>query len=135
MKRVIQFLGLPLAIAVSLVALLMLMVSRVVLPYLTAGGDYEGNCHVGTLIGVSLGDMLLAILGLSVLYIVVGVSEYIAAVVRKKKIKEASSRARRMILRGVIGVAVSLILLFILNLVLSPVCGPGTDEKLPSLSY
>lgn len=134
MSKLIRFLGLPLATAVSLVALLMLMVSRVALPYLAAAGDYEANCHVGTLIGVGLGDMLLAILGLSVLYIAIGVSGYIAAVVRRKKIKEASSRARRMILRGVIGVAVSLILLFILNLILSPICGPGTGERLPTLS-
>lgn len=131
MKRVIHFLGLPLAIAVSLVALLMAMMSRVALPYLAAGPDYERNCHVGTLIGVGIGYTLLAILGLSILYVASGVSGYLTTAVRRKKIKEANSGARHMILRGVIGVAISLILLFILNLILSPICGPGTGEKLP----
>jgi hypothetical protein len=117
MRKVIQFLGLPLALLFGFFLIIMFVV-LLASSSLVPGFNYDTN-KFGTLTAEMVPADLLATFGISVVYIIIGIGVYVTVVKRKKKTKESSAYAKRMVLRGIIGIASVLFVYFALKLTLS----------------
>src|SRR3982751_5595010 len=113
MKKTINFFGIPLTILLSVSLLLEIIIAI----QLVVGWDFYSVSSYGSLTGASCTVILLIALWLSIIYFVIGIVTYIFNAIKNRRDK--SGFAKRMVFRGLLGIAISLVGFFLLSFILS----------------
>jgi hypothetical protein len=134
MNKLVQFFGLPLSILFGSTFLL-LLVSLFIL-FLMSGLGYQQivNLHLfsaGPVIGAIVSIVLLLSLGVSLLYIFTSGFSLFTNSIHKKKSLKKELKGERILLRGIVGIILTLLLFFVfagyIIFVSRPFCPSGVD--------
>lgn len=121
MKNVVRFFGLPLSVLVWLLSgsfplfIALGVLSQYLPPPIWGLIDNLGG--LGGLVDEGGRILSLATAGLGVTYLFIGIVAFLAGT-RKKNTKESRIYAKRMVLRGAVGVGISFLLYFVLHVIL-----------------
>lgn len=116
MRKIIHFLGIPLALLLGAFwpfVILGLLVSADLMP------DFSYYLRkFGTLYGVGFEAAFFASVGLNVAYIAIGIRTYAAGALKRNGANVSNDYAKRMVLRGVVGVIAILLMSYVLYAIL-----------------
>ncbi len=123
MKKIVNSLGLPLTVLLSISLIGILIMLFVLITKMQLEKSHA-------MIGAGATITLLMSFGLSVIYFLIG---GIAFIIGKEKKNEKKTFAKKLVRRGVIGAVISFVLFFVLNIVISFFGLSITGSTLPKL--